>query len=989
MPLQEQVLDVPIVGGLQQQEDSRLTAAPRTMKNCRYKKGGSVSKRKGYTFLCSSSGTSLHTQKNALVPYSPSAGVGSYSPTLLSATIIADKNHFALTSIEYTGKNRVTDGDIVYSYGYRVAFWAESTSSSGATTGLYYSVTDDTSGEVVVQRTVLTDVGNQPQLAVISATTIYLIYNLSTDIKYVSLSLSAPQTAVSAPSTLVSNVLNGVKNIHHDASFAGEWILAWQDVAGTLKVSRMSFSSAVATATLTTTGLVNVTSVAVHYDKTNSKVWIAYDGVDGAAAAHQYYQVYTSSTMVVALSQTDITSVYFSLSALMRGVVATSSTTATILASSNTGLLYGWWQVTSAGVVSASFKKLSYAGIHFISRPVVDSGGFVYVLCSTFGQGNTYVWASVSSTNILKPISTFFPALSNGDTLAATAGSVVQPPAVSVMVYADKYKVGFVAPKDASDANFINSLVLATMYISPNITTAQWGDSLFFSGGMPYEYDGASIYEIAPIGAPHTIATAADATAGNLANAPYYYSLVPTIISKTGLLHLGTPSQISTTTPVVNKSIMVYAPIFATTKTASGPFYQIYRTLDTPGNYYRAHTDVALPDMTNDISALSLDYVDGVASTAIDENPLLYTTGGILPNIQPPSSRLIHKWGGRMWLADSNDGFIWYSKTLVVGECPSFTLAFTLPPLEAGRVTGLSSFEDKLVVFYETSIWAIFGDGPGDTGVGGVFSSQRIVDGLGCTDNRSIVQTPAGIMFQDASGIHMIARDLTTNRIGMAIEDTMETYSEVTSAVYLPTDKEARFSLVEGTHSLIAVYDFESAAWSLDELNDGYTDYAIVSAVLYQDKYTYLKSNGFIFQESSSSYLDGSTSIVAGNFVTMTFETGEIHVNQIQGMQRVWEAYALTKRHSAHGLTLTFYNDYSSNSSQSETFTEAVVTTAGTVGQFGVTLLEQECQSLRIRVTDAAPATLGTGQGCTITGITLCIGSEGKITKRVHTDQRK
>jgi hypothetical protein len=993
MPLQEQIIDVPIVGGLQQQEDSRLTAAPQVLHNCRYNKAGTISKRRGYTPIASVSSdyTQIHVRDEKLTLSCPTS-IATYSQYQGIVSSVSDTRMLGYTEVIRAGQNSVTDIDVAAYGNYRVYFWAESLNTTAAGTILCYSVIDITANEVAVPRTVLSDAGNSPQL-VLSGTNILFVYSLSTDVKCMTLDMTAPTGALTGPVTVADLVNGGVKNVF-PLTTGTKWALCCaRTVTGTLymyiaKMDGTTLETANAFAVGASISTIN--QIACCWDTTNLNVWVMSTGDDVGTATDRttVYAVFSSadwSTTVTGLTPISSEN-YITGAKETRAIIATSSTQAYALRSNPARAACGWDLIDTAGTIVTTYEQgtlwRNHPTLHFVSRPYYSSSLGVVVMGYTKGSGNTLCLVQLSTGNMFTPLVTYQPGVisyyasnETGENWGFSHGNCA-----ALLPVSGGFESAFLSPAASIEANARTIGMRASVETSPFVTWVEYEKSLIFSGGVPLEYDGVSVCELCPIGHPAQIDAVDSATAGSLAAVSYSYKAVPCYLSQNNLLHRGAPSDAGTDTPAANKSMDIYMPSVSTSKRAVETYYELYRTLDSGSTYHRLATDVPGTSLRNDLSVAYIDYHDDVASSTIETNPVLYTTGGILSNVQPPSARLVHRFRDRLWLADTPDGYIWYSKRLLPGEAPSFTLAFTLTPLQKGRVKGISSFEDKLILFYEDSIWGVFGEGPEDTGAGGTFSSQRIMDGVGCTNFKSIVQTPMGIMFQDTSGIHLLSRDLQVSRVGMNIEDVLDTYTTCTSAVHVPAEKEVRFTFVTSTTSRIIVFDYESGAWSTDEPNDGFTTSPILDACMYQNKYTYLKSTRVI-QESATSYKDNS------NWVTMTFETGEIHVNQIQGMQRVWEAYALTKRHSAHGLTLTFYNDYSSNSSQSETFTEAVVTTAGTVGQFGVTLVEQECQSLRIRVSDSTAS--GTGQGCTITGITLCVGSEGKITKRVHTDQRK
>jgi hypothetical protein len=982
MALQEQILDVPIVGGLDESEDERLTVKPRTLENCRYRKQGTISKRYGYAV--SSSTVSSPTQLSEL---NGKPVFSSYSQaSMLGGTAASSTTFTSITRSVSTGASIPIACDVRKVNGYLITIFAEIFSTTTALTAIqtqavpiYYKIERD--GATIVPKTVLTTAGSAPRLAS-NGNTVYFVYEtLPANQIFVRSLDTTSVTGTPAAAVFIYTAFTGgvLMDVWSDTS--STWYIATVDVtaAATLKVIKMS-GTTVSSSFTSATGTVSMTGLAIHVTA-SSRIWCTVSG-NSLTRVRLFDAAGTGAFAWLTVG---------TFSAHQLSILETSSTAAFFAASAQSGHAFCWGSLTSGGSATTYTGSLVTKAPFFALRSkLLTLNSVQYAVVQTNSESNTTLLVSLSATTGLKVINVMFPGVWNQTTQAAataTATEFVNAPCSFLSTYETLFNV----PTSVSTSDVRFSLTHCIFDIAPVCQTISWSGGVVMCGGIPSLFDGETVAELGFIGpCVFTSATAAGAVPAGT----YYHKALLAYVNRLGCVKRGYPSDQVSIISAGHSFNLTFPSIYLTNTsfTLFEVFYELYRTtLAAPTTFYRVGPDVpslnfiGYPDNPITSNTFYGTPNDSSLDTAIETNPLLYTSGGLLPNIQPPSARLGCIFNNRVFLADTHDGTIWYSKTLLLNEFPSFTSAFTIAAPQPGRITAITHIDDKLLIFYDNAIWVITGEGPNDTGAGSSFSTPyRIADGIGCTEFRSVCRTSAGVFFQSRAGIQLLGRDLSISYIGAPVQDIIDTVSSLTSAVDCDEQQEVRFTvnITADVKAKILVYDYQSNSWSKDVFYDS-DDYSLDVGGVINGVYYLVRSATQVLTESDTTYLDN------GTWVPMTFETGELHVNQIQGMQRVWEAYCLTKRHTAYGLTLTFYNDYSSSSSQSETFAHADVTTAGTVGQFGVTLSEQECQSLRIKITDVEGGTLGTGQGCTITGLTLCIGTEGKITKRVPEAQRK
>jgi hypothetical protein len=98
-------------------------------------------------------------------------------------------------------------------------------------------------------------------------------------------------------------------------------------------------------------------------------------------------------------------------------------------------------------------------------------------------------------------------------------------------------------------------------------------------------------------------------------------------------------------------------------------------------------------------------------------NPLIYTTGGVLPSVNAPAPRCMTRHVERLWIIDDTGLNVWYSQPLNGVDAPYFNEALTLSFTDQ-TLTALGEMDDKIVIFSATSVWYVEGQGPGTNGQG-------------------------------------------------------------------------------------------------------------------------------------------------------------------------------------------------------------------------------------------------------------------------------
>jgi hypothetical protein len=410
-----------------------------------------------------------------------------------------------------------------------------------------------------------------------------------------------------------------------------------------------------------------------------------------------------------------------------------------------------------------------------------------------------------------------------------------------------------------------------------------------------------------------------------------------------GQLHRSAPSDPFTVTLGIDRATLtanVTTPLLLSAKRAT---IALYRRSPTSSAFHRTSlTTVA----TTPVRAVR-DYlgaptqthavVDASADANLDVNEILYTDGDILPNYPPPPTRYVERHGTRLWCISDDDGSLWFSKEHVRGEGVAFHPALVMDV--GGRPIALASRETDLAVFWSDKVGVIYGDGPNDQGVGGQFTPPLIVPGdLQGVNPRSIVTTPEGVMFADATGIKLLSRDNQIVPIGTPVRGFAA--DTIVAADLIPNAEEVRFTARE---KRVLCYQYLIKQW---HVHDIVTSATAINHALYLGGQHLLALDGVyaILAQQAAAHDD------AGQYVQTQLTTPWVKTAGLVGSQRVWSVSILGRYRGAHDLRVEVGYDYASAFVQTATFTDATLSTL-TPYEVDVGLVRQVCEAFRLRIT--------------------------------------
>ena len=515
--------------------------------------------------------------------------------------------------------------------------------------------------------------------------------------------------------------------------------------------------------------------------------------------------------------------------------------------------------------------------------------------------------------------------------------------------------------------------------------SAQLGENLLINSGYLQCYDGMSIFESGfHLYPDHVTAAQGTSSTSTLPGGTYRYRIVYEWTDNKNQRHRSAPSDIVSVTISSNKDIEITVPtLFITDRkgTRSDVVISVYRT-ELAGTLFRK---IDGGPFYNDTSQITTTINDETLDADLAENELLYTTGNVVESISPPASKFIERFKNRMFLAGLEDeNSIWFSKEHQPNQAVEFSDFFVITVDDTGgAITGLAALDDKLVIFKESTIFVLMGDGPLPTGAQNQFNVPQIITtDVGAVSNVSIVKSRDGLMFKSKKGIYLLDRGMNVSYVGADVEQWNDL--SITSATVIDGLNQVRFTTAEGR---CLVYDLFFKQWST------FTNIDAIDSKNWQGKFIFLKSSAEVWRETKGSYVDNGQPIITSYVLSL------MQFGQIQGLQRIYKINVLGEYRGEHGLKLElgydfreFYEErfivepqgvlYDSTWGDDTVWGEAGTAWGGTadgVYQFQIRPRTQKCQALKLKVSDFFTST--GSAGFAFSNITAEVGIEPNVAR--------
>jgi len=967
MPLERQQVPVTLVQGIDTKSDSKqqVPGSLIELENGRFTEPGKIRKRFGHDELgrgiigggTIASGAGLAAFRDELLA---STGTKLYSYSEANDAWVENGDLFNVTleteNIIRNDRAQSAQDSCIHASGLQCFVWED---SSG---GARYSLIDYKTKLQIVTDALIASDATKPKAFALGNNLVILYYDTSeSDVNALVIPIASPTAPV------IKDIATDAVNDVFDAQVIGSRLfVTYNNTSGNLATRYVNSFVTVSSAKLVTSSVAQAVAVfgasdlmarVVYYD--GSKVrGVLYDyDLNPVLAAFDIETLGNVKNVTGAVETGGSSRVFYDV---------TNATPSNYYIKTTT--------VTTGGTVAAPtvfIRSLALGGKAFAHN------GAAYVI-GTFASDYQPTYFLLN--NAAQVAAKFAPLSGGGIPTKAVLPQVnLVAAGVYSVAFLEKNTTTAVAGKIVSQTNVMQAVFDFTTL---GLTTSDLGGDLHVGGGFLAMYDGSNLVEHGFHLFPESVSLVAT-TGGSIPNGVYQYVATYEWTDQAGNIHRSAPSlPTSITLSGTNGTVTVTAPTLRVTSKTNVVIH-VYRTEAGGSVFYRV-TSLTSP-LYNDPTTNSLTYTDTAASSAIIGNSQLYTTGGIVENIAPPASEIFTSFKNRMILVPSdNKSQWWYSKEVVPGSPVEFSDVFVNNMDQyGGEIRAVGVLDDKIVFFKENTKFFVYGNGPAANGTGTDFSfPERITGDTGCVNQRSIVSTPFGLMYQSPKGIYLLDRSLQDQYIGAPLEGLIDGFL-VTSAVLLADTNQVRFTVSNGK---TYVFDYYVKQWSIDTgLN------AADSALFKGDRYALIQAEGRVLVENKTKFTDG------GRFVKMRLRTGWLNLAQVSGFQRVYKMLLLGEYKSPHRLVVTFAENFNNNPFQ-QVYIDAQTTTFRIYGddptygdsslyggafndyQFRLFLSRQKSTSLQVTIEDAQDSG-EYGEGFSISNLAFEVGVKRGLAK--------
>ncbi len=861
--------------------------------------------------------------------------------------------------------------------------------------GLYASLVDATTGAIVRGPDQVSSSHSWSQIvsfgdryfvafvAVVGTTTI-TAYIIDTN------TASSINTGWSTLAT-VTSALSGL--LVSACSLTDRVAVVWATASGTNRanVATYNASGVVETATINTSS--TTPSVVVVDGSIADTLWVAWNegtacklvGLDADSLAST---LATAATVITATTGVRIITLAPGTTGAGRYVVSDSATAVQ-------SHVRSW--TTSAGAVSASGSQVTIYNASPSSRLFYQGGRFYSTVMTGNSAGtllgNTQAncilvdWSE--DVTYLRPVANIAPGLVSIPNITSKS---VTGPTSGKRYFATSISRGTAA----AGAGLNNEQISTSALVEFDFTSrARWlsvdhSGSTYMGGGTLVYFDGTRVQEAGFLVRPTAPTTSVAGSGLSLTNGRQYVCIYEDVDANGNWIVSGISDPSASTGPVVDDTVTVTTRPLTVSYRAAGPGARVafYATLDSNSNeppYYRLGATV------NSTGSATVTFADTVSDATLAASAKLYSpnlpsaVGASLDRRAPPG--LLHLVSYNGMLVGSRGPDLWWSGQPVRGEATWFSPIFQVPVEGGGDITGLAVLDGSVVIFKRREIHMVSGEPPADNATtGGLGLPRRLSVDVGCIEPNSIVVTALGIFFQSERGIELLTRAQSVEWIGEPVQETVTSFPVCTAATLNPYDSIVYFEMATGESAGLVtgtgrtlVYDLTLRAWvSTDRRKNqaGTADTPAQSAAMVWTgsawRYAWLGTDGRVYVENRSSYLDpGSV------WVTAQYETPWVKLG-LQQEHLAWTALLLAEQGSASGITVEIAYDFAAYSGANDkVYAEAA---ALSKRQFELRT-KTHGHSVKFRVKDTAPVTLGTGEGFAFVGMSVDIAPKKGSTK--------
>lgn len=515
------------------------------------------------------------------------------------------------------------------------------------------------------------------------------------------------------------------------------------------------------------------------------------------------------------------------------------------------------------------------------------------------------------------------------------------------------------------------------------------GRTIVFPGGWPMALaaESSALQELGPAMYPRQNGTVTASGGGSgLTAGTYQVGAVYANLDRDGNVARSSPSALSAVVVAGGNNIVAPTPTDRWTNNNFRMLIELYIS-----NPNQVEPMFLVQRVANDPTVDSITITAGQLPAAGQE--ILYTDGGVLDNIAPPSFRVAFAWSGpggyRVFLTGTDVlGEVWPSKEVVPGVGPLWNETFrfstrwgTGPVTAGGVVDG-----NYAALFKQDAVIVISGPGPDPSGHGG-FVPQLVADAPGCSRPRSLVSGPQGCFYQAVTGEIWLVNH---GAQGLFISGGVDDYQTepVTAAVHWQERSLVCFFTggASGTTSRVMVWDYGNPLAEEGSLGQWYvwnipTPTAPVGACIQAGALYFLTSDGQVWKETPGQYFDTIAGVQTPIFRKLKVP---LALGGVRGYQRYYRGQVVGQFKAAHSLkvTLDSYDGAPGEAgSTTESWTKAVAS--------GPELFEFKPTQGKVTIVDVTMEDVGTDltEGATFDGLGLEVGIKGGL-PRVNSGSR-
>lgn len=977
MPLDKQLLALPIVGGLDQKSDALLTSRPQQMTNCLYRKTGAVSKRYGYTCI-----GSLNTRLDGTHPATGELLTPYQSELVRIGGGRLDTYGLVNGTSDWLARGRVpecivetsgivgvgvpastyTNPSLAYASGYIIAAYVGLYSGFPA---ILADVIDESTGARVYSGYLLeaNTVGvNSPKVVAMGGKAC-VVWSQTTVTQLHAQWLDLATLIWDIQRTVATglNATSGMKGFDADMLSASEVAIIYELSSGTNRVTVKSFDlngATVSGPTAVATTIVNGPQLAIRCAAT--LVWVGVSGQFGNTSVGTMTLALAAGTAPVAVS-TGLSTNY------TMGLYELTATSAIVAWSSGEGL--SWNEISSTGTVIYPTAR-NLLGGYLISRPLVRNGR-AYALVEVVQNSalNTQFILDLSAGEVLpvnaspRIVACLLPRQINAVAPRRTTT------AAWAMVNANEY---LCVTATTAGQNALNTITIRAKFDGAWVRTAtELGGVLTIGGGVLTGYDGSNTFEHGFAYEPGTATLAGAASGSMTASGVYGYKFVYRWTDAAGNTHRSAPSAaLQVTLTAGQAQVTGTLPCLQLTNKVGPVYIEAYRTVAAGSTYF------LVSSVLSTAGNATVAFADLAADSSINTNASLYTTGGVLPHYIPAGGAHVLAWKGGLITHASDDDSLWISGEKLPGEGPWFNPQLNIAAFEGGAVTALSTLDATPIIFKADSTYYIDGEPPTDLGASNIGSPRRIQTEVGCSDPASVVTTPMGLIRMARTGLYILNRSLADEWIGRAVQGSYR--ATFAGAALLPEQGLVRW-LQRGTGGARDAlnYDYyhagvyQTPVWSCDELYDVQSNFTYdaaspVACALWGGAFVWLSATGYLYRETVG-FTDGAYD-ADQVFVPMTFETAFEKAAGVAAYQRVYRVFVTADKRSPHGANVTLTTD---EGTWTRSWTTLDINAMATE-RMTVHAPSQKCQWMKVRIADTAAT--GTGEGLVLRDVSILFG---------------